>query len=153
MRISVYLAGDISDKHRWRPKIMKALEGLDVEFLSPIDVGIDYSEKALRLANRKNRVFLHCDFMKCDRCDVLFAYLRLSKSRHSGTSTEVGYAKKAGKIIILVNDMPDDEEYLYEFVKRAADEYFRDFDKGVDYLRDLVEEMQYLPLPEKQAEK
>ena len=146
MKVIVYLAGDVSGGDRWRPKVVEACKGLNVEFLSPIDC-VDYTLKSLRKANKKNRVFLHCDFMKCDLAHVIFAYIRKSASRHSGTSAEIGYAKKAGKLILLVNDLPEDEEYLYEFVKRAADEYFRDFDKGVDYLADFIEEMQFVPEP------
>lgn len=147
-RVVVYLAGSIGDDDRWRPFVMQSLEGLNVEFLSPVDRGISYSYKAMKRANEKNRVFLHCDYLKIDRADIVFAFLHSGPSRHSGTSAEIGYSKAKGKTILLVNDMPQTEAFLYEFVHRSADEFFTKLSDGVDYLRDLVAEMQYSPLEE-----
>jgi nucleoside 2-deoxyribosyltransferase len=141
-RIRVYLAGDISDQDRWRPKVFEALEGLNVNFLSPVD-RIKYER--INVENRKNKVFEHCDYLKIDRADVVFCYIRPCASLHSGSSAEIGYAKAKGKLIILVNEIDPSKGYMYEFIKRTADEFFTSLDEGVDYLRALVEEMQYDP--------
>jgi len=142
--IAVYLAGDLSED-RWRLKVAKACEGegLNVKFLSPID-GIDYRYSALKKANLSNRVFLHCDYKKIDEADVVFAYVRSCKSRHSGTSAEIGYARAKGKLILYVNDMGKTERYLYEFIERSADEVFDTLSQGINYLQDYLVEMDYI---------
>ena len=141
-RIRVYLAGDISDADRWRPKVSEALEGLNVNFLSPID-RIKYAR--INVENRKNKVFEHCDYLKIDRADVVFCYIRKCKSLHSGSSAEIGYAKAKGKLIILCIDLPKETAYLYEFIRRTATETFDNLGDAIDYLRALVEEMNYDP--------
>jgi len=153
MSVKVYLAGDISYRNRWRPKVMKACDDLPIEWLSPVDT-IDYAPKKLLQANNNNMVFLDCDLVKVDKCDVVFAYLRSAQvcgSKHSGTSTEIGYAHKAGKIIVLVNDMPEDEGCKYAFIQRIAGRrFFKTLDEGIDFLREFVQEMGYLPTGEKE---
>lgn len=144
MCIKVYLAGDIAKEDRWRPKVLKACHGLAVEFLSPIDT-IDYRYKYLKDANESNRVFVYCDYKKIDMADIVFAYIRRSKSKHSGTSAEMGYAKAKGKLILYVNDMPKTERYLFEFVERTADEVFDTLAKGISYLKEYLQEMTYDP--------
>ena len=140
--ITVYLAGDIASEDRWRPRVVKACEGLNVIFLSPLD-NIDYRYSTLKKANLSNRVFLHCDYKKIDMADVVFAYVRSCKSRHSGTSAEIGYARSRGKLVLYVNDMKKTERYLYEFIERTADVVFNTFPQGIDYLQDYLVEMDY----------
>lgn len=140
--IRVYLAGDISKEDRWRPQVCEALDGLNVSFLSPVD-RIDYDR--INIENRKNRVFDHCDYLKIDRADVVFAYTRPSDSLHSGTSAEIGYAKALGKLILLVNEFPKDKKFLYEFIRRSSDEVFDSLEEGIGYLKEVVSEMQYDP--------
>jgi len=142
--LKIYLAGDIAKEDRWRPKVMKALEGLPVEWLSPIDQ-IDYGYYRLKKEHEENKVFLFADYMKIDRADIVFAYLRRCDSRHSGTSAEIGYARAKGKFIIYINDMPKTEAYLYEFVQRTADIAFTKLRDGIEFLKDFVAEMNYLP--------
>ena len=146
-KIVVYLAGSLSEDRRWRVGVMNSLLGeFNVEFLSPVDKGIYYDYRRLKESNAHNRVFMHCDYAKIDRSDVVFAYITHGDSRHSGTSAEIGYARAKGKIILLVNDMPEKEQYLYEFIKRSADEFFPDLCDGIMYLQELVAEMQYSPV-------
>ena len=139
--IICYLAGDLSED-RWRLKVVKACEGLSVEFLSPID-GIDYRYSVMKKANESSRVFLHADYKKIDLADVVFAYIRSCKSRHSGTSAEIGYARARGKLVLYVNDMKKTERYLYEFIERTANEVFDTLSRGIDYLQDYLVEMDY----------
>jgi len=141
-KIRVYLAGDISKDERWRPKVFDALEGLNVTFLSPVD-RVDY--ETINKSNAKNKVFEHCDYLKIDRADIVFCYIRECGSLHSGSSAEIGYAKAKGKLILLAIDLPKDAGYLYEFIRRTADEKFDSLEAGIGYLRDLVKEMQYDP--------
>lgn len=146
MHLKIYLAGDLERINPWRERVIKHLQGFNVTWLSPID-NIDYKFNAeLPLPNRN--IFIDSDLKKIEQSDIIFAYFRLCGSRHSGTSAEVGYAKKAGKLIILVNDMPDKEEYLYSFVRGLVPErrYFRSLNEGIDYLENFLIEMNYNPL-------
>ena len=140
--IIVYLAGDIAKEDRWRSRVIKACEGFDVIFVSPVDTA-DYKYYSMKKCNEANRVFLYCDYKKIDISDVVFAYMRHSKSRHSGTSAEIGYAKAKGRLILYINDMNKTERYLYEFVERTADEVFDTLPQGIDYLQDYLAEMDY----------
>jgi nucleoside 2-deoxyribosyltransferase len=142
--IRVYLAGDIQKYDKWRPKVIEALEGHNVKWLSPIDE-CSYDMEKLTKSNRENKVFLFCDYMKVDKSDIVFALIRKSKSRHSGTSAEIGYGKAKGKIIIVVNLLPKNEAYLYDFVKKTADAYFTELKDGIDFLQQFVTEMEYVP--------
>jgi len=148
MKVRVYLVGDIAKTDRWRPKIIKAVD-CGVEWLSPVDT-VSYSYKSLTEANRDNKTFLYCDYMKVERADVIFCYLRKSKSRHSGSSAEIGYATKCkdgcNKVIILVNELPKEEAYLYEFIHRSADVWFDNLEDGISFLKQLVWEMNYSPV-------
>jgi len=145
MLIKVYLAGDISRVDRWRSRVMKACRDLPIEWYCPVDT-IDYRPKQLAKANAQNLVFLDCDLAKVDKADVVFAYIRECDSRHSGTSAEIGYAYKAGKMVILVNDMQSDLECKYGFIKRLVGyRYFRSLTRGIDFLQEFVAEMHYRP--------
>jgi len=145
MRLKIYLAGDISKKNRWRFKVINALEGLPIEWLSPVDEA-DYCYSQLKKRYEENQFFVFADYMKIDKADIVFAYLRRCDSRHSGTSAEIGYARAKGKFIIYVNDMPKTEAYLYEFIQRTADIAFTRLRDGIEFLKDFVAEMNYLPV-------
>jgi len=145
MKLKIYLAGDISKEDRWRPKVIKALEGLPVEWLSPLD-NLEYRYNYFKRRDIENEGFLFADYMKIDRADIIFAYLRRCDSRHSGTSAEIGYARAKGKFIIYINDMPKTEAYLYEFIQRTADIAFTKLRDGIEFLKDFVAEMNYLPM-------
>ena len=148
--VSIYLAGSIGNDNRWRPgvitRINRACGTTKTRFLSPVDQGISYNPIMLKLANDRNKVYLHCDYAKIDAADVVFAYVCKSLSRHSGTSAEIGYACARGKLIILVNDMEPHDAVFYDFIKLSADAYFTSLDKGLDFLEAYVKELDYNPM-------
>jgi len=140
--IVCYLAGAV-DREPWRSKVVRECQDLPVEFVSPID-NISYSYQSLCSAHRAKAVFHLADQLKIDRADIVFAYIREgSESLFSGTSWELGYAKRGGKITILVNDMKLSLACKYELVRRMADLYHTSLDEAIDDLRELATEMAF----------
>jgi len=145
--IVVYLAGAV-DKEPWRERLIKECRDLPLVFVSPID-NISYSYQSLCSAHRTKAVFHLADQLKIDQADIVFAYVREgSESLFSGTSWELGYAKRTGKITILVNDMKLSLACKYELVKRMADLYHTSLDEAIDDLRELAVEMAFSPAKE-----
>ena len=150
MKITVYLAGDVSSTDRWRPQVLERFKGNDsVVFLSPID-GCRYSYKPAKEICSKSEVFLYADYHKIDLSDIILVFLRACESRHSGTSAEVGYARAKRKLIIYVNAIPKMEWHFYEFIQRTADIVFDNLGEGLDFLEKYAEEMNYLPMEDKE---
>ena len=144
MKLTIYLAGDIS-KQRWRLDVIEALKDYDIEWLSPVD-NISYSYQKLIPEHEKRKTFHIADLMKVDEANIIFAYFRKdSPSYYSGTSAECGYAYDKRKHLVLVCDMKPSDECKYEFVKRLADSYYRTLDEGINHLRELVWELNFLP--------
>lgn len=147
MILSVYLAGDVS-KFCWRENVVKACVDLNIRWLSPVD-GFSYSYQSLCSAHRTKAVFHLADQLKIDQADIVFAYVREgSESLFSGTSWELGYAKRGGKITILVNDMKLSLACKYELVRRMCDLYHTSLDEAIDDLRELATEMAFSPAKE-----
>ena len=147
MKIRIYLAGDVSIFQRWRPLVVDALKDMDgnIEILSPYDK-CGYSYKTHRTYSKKDRPFMGADLLKVDAADIIFVYMRKCKSKHIGTSCEIGRASRdATKHIIYVNDMSKRMAHYYEFAEELADKTFRKLDAGIDYLKDLLAEMFYKP--------
>lgn len=71
-----------------------------------------------------------------DKCGIVFAYLEMSNPRGFGLAAEVGYAARADKPIILVNEWGSKYGWLSKF---AHAEQFSDFDEGLTYLKKLFE--------------
>jgi nucleoside 2-deoxyribosyltransferase len=139
-KIKTYLAGAV-DTDDWRHEVVKQCQDLSVEWMSPI---YGYNYRTIEKANKRKKVFHLADRWKVDHADIIFAYLRKgSASRFSGTSWECGRADDKDKIVIIVNDMEDDKEKLYELVKRTADVYCTTLDEGINRLREIVEELTF----------
>ena len=143
MKVVIYLAGDLlGGEERWRPKVVKAIGNDSAEFLSPID-DCTYKYYDFKQRSEDEKVFALADLAKVDACHILFAYVRESPSRHSGTSAEIGYAKARGKKIFLVNDMKKTLWHLYEFIDMLADKNFDTLSRGIEYLKRYIAEMNY----------
>jgi len=79
------------------------------------------------------------DFFKIKQSDVIFAYMEKTNPSGFGLATEIGYACGLGKTVILVleeNHEIHKDRYL-EFLKKAANITFSNFENGVDFLRSL----------------
>jgi len=145
--IVVYLAGAV-DKDSWRDKVIKECQDLPIVFVSPID-NLSYSYQSLCSAHKTKAVFDLADKLKIDQSDIIFAFIREgSESLFSGTSWELGYGHRSGKITMLVNDMKPSLACKYELVKRMADRYYTSLEEGIDGLRELGMEMAYDPTKE-----
>ena len=153
-KLLVYMAGDIS-KSRWRLEVIKECIDLPIEFLSPID-DVSYSYQSLVSAHQRKKVFHQADTLKIKRADIIFAYFKtldrelfndLKTTLYSGTSFECGVAYILGKPVIFVCDMPPAFACKYELVARLTDPELRceSLDEGIDRLRELAWEMQFLP--------
>ena len=152
MKVTVYLAGDVSSTDRKRAKVLKHFKGNDkIAFLSPID-DCRYSYKPAKEICSKSEVFLYADYHKIDLSDIVLVFLRACESRHSGTSAEVGYARAKGKLIIYVNAIPKMEWHFYEFIQRTADIVFDNLEEGLDFLEKYADEMNYLPMEDKEGD-
>lgn len=72
-------------------------------------------------------------------CDILFAYAETTNPALYALSLEVGYARALGKLIILVEEHPNEERRRYFGMLRAcADARFEAFEEAVDFLKSLA---------------
>lgn len=156
-KLLTYLAGDIS-KSRWRLEVIEECRDLPIEFLSPID-DVSYSYQSLTSAHQRKKVFHQADTLKIKRSDIVFAYFKaldrelfneLKTTFYSGTSFECGLAYMLEKPVIFVCDMPPAFACKYELVIRMTDPELRcgSLDEGIDKLRELAWELQFLPKEE-----
>lgn len=127
----IYLAGPITGKtydearYGWRKEFMDLLDP-GIEVLSPMRHEGHLAEINGPLQeNYPSHLFSHAkmivakDFLDIDMCDIVVACFLGATTVSRGTLVELGYAKKAGKTIIVIRS-PDDKAHDYPFVNEVA---------------------------------
>lgn len=131
----VYLAGPIAGlsydfaKNGWREFLVEALDeryGASIKVLSPMRQK-EYLEGIMELAHdpgvRNTKQIMARDFSDIERADLVVVGLHENPERVSiGTMIELGYAKKAGKpILVIVNEETGLGIHDHGWVKELAD--------------------------------
>ena len=123
MKSKIYLAGGI--RSNWQEKVTSRI---DAEFYNPRTKEVD---KVLTLTE-----FGTWDLHYIKQCDIVFAYMEKNNPSGIGMSVEIGFAKGLGKTVILCLEENNEfikDKYL-EFMKKASDIVFTDFEEAVKYL-------------------
>ncbi|MDR2699993.1 MAG: nucleoside 2-deoxyribosyltransferase domain-containing protein [Nitrososphaerota archaeon] len=128
MKKQVFISGPIlgmeNNQDYYRNTIANISQKLDFEIIDPWKREkclYKNDEKHSEPDNCKNQHIVQCDLDDADRCDIMVVYLpKLS----AGACMEMFYAKRKGKIVIVVSDM----EQLSPWIKVHCDTIIKNFD-------------------------
>ena len=124
MKNVIYLAGGM--RTNWQERVK---ESVNLKFYDPIDK----EPNRLLTLNEFGTWDLH--YIK--KCDIMFCYMEKTNPSGIGMAVEMGYAKGLGKTVILCLDEGNEtikDKYL-QFMKKASDIVFTDFNDAINYLK------------------
>lgn len=120
---SIYLAGGF--KSGWQKAVIKVLKEWHI-----------FDPSSHNLPEPSD--YTKWDLNAIERSDVLLAYMEKDNPGGYALSLEVGYAKALGKLIVLIEEHPDEQRYRYfEIIREVADLRFDTVDEAIDYLAPL----------------
>lgn len=122
--MKVYLSGGF--RSGWQDLVKDAVHGctmLDPRWVDELGV-------------KSSRAYTTWDLRAIDGCDVVFAYLEEGNPPCIGLVLEIGYAKAKGKLTILVDEKPLDQEF--DILRATADVIVPTLDEGKAYLQSLI---------------
>jgi len=118
--LTVYLAGGMHTE--WRERVKKQV---------PFAIFLDPTSHGLR----DESAYTQWDLAAIEKSEIVFAYLEKENPSGLGMMFELGYAAKAAKTIILVNEWEDSAEDTYVGMARAtASVYYTSLEAGINFL-------------------
>jgi len=122
----VYLAGGM--KSGWQQRVKEVAP--DHQYIDPCEHGL----------NEETQYTLW-DLQAIDAADALFVYFEASNPSGFGLSLEIGYAKRAGKRIVLVDEKSATDEAIAQrlgMLRSCADVVVQSLDDGLRVLQSLA---------------
>ena len=122
----VYLAGGM--RSGWQERVRAEIPGH--RYIDPCEHGL-----------ARETEYTLWDLLAIDSADVVFAYFEADNPSGFGLSLEVGYAKRGGKRIILVDEKSVTEEAMsrrLEMLYSCADVVVQSLDDGLHILQSLT---------------
>ena len=148
---TIYLSGPITGlsyeeaKLGWREELRATLEALPLEvniiLLSPMRKK-EYLEGSAKLSGEDGnwRAVMSRDFSDIDRADLVVINLNNSCRVSIGTMVEIGYAKKAGKPMLLIMDAQEINAHDHGWVYNVVDAWVDDMAGAIDFIVNFCSE-------------
>lgn len=117
---SIYLAGGF--KSGWQKEVVKVLKEWRI-----------FDPSTHNLPEPSD--YTKWDLNAIEQSDVILAYMERDNPGGYALSLEVGFAKALKKLIVLVEEHPNEHRYRYfEIIREVADLKFETLEEAIDYL-------------------